>query len=1392
MEVSQSDFVTRGQALVSSGQYQEAVKVCRLGLLGRPTTVEGRVVLGQALLALKRYDEVLAEMRVALELDHSSVTAQVLKGEALLRKGDGHGALEVLGKLRSLGVADSHVAALLGEAERLVGRSPPGNASHPAVGFVSQDAAFGIDQGTKNYPAYQADDPRIDMEGDEDTGGEYTRPTSLAAPGARRRSSPVQAMAPDTLPPDPRFADRRPRGGAPQGDATPSPAMLAVGDRSGTVEVDPELEGVDLRAGEDDFGDVVAPPRNEPRLDAGNGHRDGARGSVQASTRSPRSPAIAVAIAAKKPRRAGMFKEEVSTVELGDAEMIEIDDPRPGAREHGADRKAPGPGTAVRNAVKMPSGPLDQPAAAARPMGRPQPAQALQPQLAQLIANQPHVMNVMPLPPQPQVNPRSLIAAAMPTAAAVPMPPQMQQPYPMQQPHPMQQPPMAMQQPQQPYPMQMPPHPMQSMPMQPPQMQQPLLPAGSPQAQQFHQMQQLPPHLQSSMAAAQPTIALNPVQQQSAAAVDAMFNGQDGQGPAWARATMVPGGPPPYGQGRAAPDDPRQPQPMDPQLAAMLAGQGPGGIPGGAFSGEPSASAAKPMRTGVRRGRSNLQILMWVIIGAGVIGGGVFAGFQIRSMRLRKQIAAARDRAVDLAKADTWQGWLGARDSLYSIAQASPTPDNKAALARTRAVLAYEFGDDLADAKAAIDGLGGQPSLDLDLAQAYLALARNDVKAARDAAARVKQEAPTDAAALYVSGQAALLAGDPKAAVAELRSAFEREPRPLYAVGLSRALGATSAWDDALAIIDRAPDNPAAVITKGFLLAGGGRIAAGQGTEIRAQLTKVIAEGQKPPADQPRGVSPAQVAFADLALAQVDFARNDLAAAHTDYRASLDLQLNDQRFAEDLIDTVYGIGELETARKAATLALEKWPASRRARTTLAQVWLAVGKPATALELFTKTPDAASWPKGQTVRGLARQATGEIDGARADYDAALKKLPGFEPALIARAWLDLASGEVDAAKQRIEPTFNPKTATTAMVAVYAAILRATNDPAAREKAKALLERVAVGAAGLDAARAQLELARVDRDLGDLRAARAAYAEASRGGSFDARLESGLLQIDDKDPAGGRETLEQLLKEAGDPPSAALLLETARARTLVGAHAGAADLLALAEKAPGVVRWQLERERARLALRKSDTAGAAQALERALDGCGSDLDTFILAADTISTDDKQTGVAQKLTALIPTRLRGRPEAQIIAGKLDLAAGNRQEEAEKAYNAARDALVKEKASPRRRAQAAYGLAAVAYFKRDDPSALTMLDLVIFEDPSIYPAYLFAAEITKPKDPKKALGFAQQAAALNPDSLDAWKLVGTLAAQLDNRKLLAEAISRAGELAPGSDTLRQLRRLE
>jgi tetratricopeptide (TPR) repeat protein len=855
----------------------------------------------------------------------------------------------------------------------------------------------------------------------------------------------------------------------------------------------------------------------------------------------------------------------------------------------------------------------------------------------------------------------------------------------------------------------------------------------------------------------------------------------------------APPGAPGYNPGKAGADEQtRQAHELDPQIAAMLAGSsanpntgpvGPNGLPG-AFAGAPGG--ARAARAGVRKARSRLQLLVWVLIGALVIGGGVFAGFQIRAIRLHRQIAAARDRAVDVAKADTWQGWMGARDSLYSIAQASPTVDNKAALAHARGILAYELGDGFADAKTAVDALAAESTVDLDLARAYLALAQSDAAAARAAAERAVQASSSNAAALYVSGQAALLAGDTKAALTALRAAVEREARPFYVVGLARALGASAAWDDALAAVERVRDNPGAMITKGFLLASAGRVAGPPAAELRARLAKLITDGQKPGADH---VSPAQVAFAGLAMAQVDFARNELGAAHADYVASLSANLDDQRFAEEFVETGFAIGELETARKAATRALEKWPASARTRTTLAQMSLADGKASTALELFAKHPEAATSARGQTVRGQARLATGDLDGARGDFDAALQKLPGFEPALVARAWLDLASGDVAAARQRIEPKLT-KLPTTAMATVYAAALRTSNDPADRAKAKAMLTRVVVGPPTLEVARAQLELARLERDAGDLRAARAAYTESARTGNFDARLESGLLLIDLGEPKAGHDTFELLLKEAGATATAPLLLEAARARALVGDHPGAAELLALAGKAPGLLAWQLARERGRLALRKSDTTGAAQALERAFDGCGADLDTFILAADTVSIDERQASLGQKLKSLLPTRLKGRPELEIIQGKLELAAG-KQDEAERAYSSARTALAKEKASPRRRAQADYGLAAIAYFKRDDPSAQSLLALVMSEDPTIYSAYLFAAEIAKPKEPRKALEYAEQAIAHNPDSIDGWKLVGTLADQLGQRKLLNTAIARVAILAPGSETLTLLQRL-
>ena len=59
---------------------------------------------------------------------------------------------------------------------------------------------------------------------------------------------------------------------------------------------------------------------------------------------------------------------------------------------------------------------------------------------------------------------------------------------------------------------------------------------------------------------------------------------------------------------------------------------------------------------------------------------------------------------------------------------------------------------------------------------------------------RAIKEAPSDPAALYVAGQAALLSGDIKAAVVALRGAVEHEPRPNYVVALAQARPQSKRW----------------------------------------------------------------------------------------------------------------------------------------------------------------------------------------------------------------------------------------------------------------------------------------------------------------------------------------------------------------------------------------------------------------------------------------------------------------------------------------------------------------------------------------------------------------------------------------------------------------------
>ncbi len=1304
--MSQSDFVSRGQALVASGQYQEAVKVCRLGLLGRPTTVEGRVVLGQALLALKRFDEVLAEMRVAIELDHGALGAHTLKAEALLKKGDVHAAIETLHAARAIAPADPRVLQLLGEAEH--GPKAPG-AAHPSASFVGGD--------TKHYPG-QASDPGESHDASEG----FTKPTSLSMPApASRKSAPAPKRK----------------------EPTPPEAVLAVGDKSGTVEVDPARDGVEP---EDDldFDDLAAPPsrRGAVPAPAPAAKRGAKSAKLAASAKAP--PTTSGAKKTVGNRKSPTPERRTPTLDLDpddDSDLLEIEETS-GRPSLDARR---GSSSAVRDAVKIPSGPIDVEdpvlaVARAKPRSVPPPPgsynaaigleqtmPASSMQLEGRTIPAPHgppmpMPPAAPLPPAPRVP----VAAALPTLAAVP-PPQMPQMQPMQ--------------------------PMQQMPHAPnlgATMAAPPLPYASPQ--------QLANAQRKTLAIQAPPAPLG---------TDPHYHAMPPQ---------------PYpDQGYPSQQPMMRPsEPIDPHLQMLMDGRASAGV-------MPMPMDAGAPRTGMRR-RSKLSIALWVVVGAAVIGGGVFAGFQIRSVRLQKQIAVAREHATDLAKSDTWPGWTAAEGSLASIVQASATVGNRAALARAKALIAYELDEAVADAKTAVDGLGGGGGLDGEIATAYLALAQGDPKAAKLAADAALSEAPTDPTANYVAGQATLLAGDPRAAIKLAKDALDKDPRPFFALGLARAQAAAYAWEDALATVDRAfagnADQPAAAIARAFVLADSGRLGAGLAhtTVVRAQLDKLVAESKKPTGN----ASPAQGAFAALALARVDFARGDAAAARADINAAASVGVDDQRFAEAAVETLFETGETKIGEKAARAALDNFPSSRRARILLARILLSQGVTHEALDVLAKQPD--SGPLAVAIRGQVKLAAGDVDGARIDFDAALQKQPNLEPAIVGQAWLELRSGDVEAARRLIEPRITDKGASPALAIAEAAILR-HGDDASKAKAKAILDRLSTGAAGGETPLAELELARVDRDQGLFGPARTMYASAGQAGNAEARLEGAVMAIDDRDPAGGRETLDTLLKAAGDQPSAELVLETARARMLVGDHAGAAQLLETADKLPNIVKWKLAREKGRLYLRRGDLAAATTALSTALDGCGDDTETFLLVADA-ATMETTPALGDKLKKALAERAKNSPVAQIATGKLMLQAGGKDSEAEAAYRGARETLRAQHAAARLIAQADYGLAVVAYNKSADPVALDELNSVLNGDPSLYDAYLFKADLVK--DKKVAYELAQVAVKYNPDYPRAWSVLGKLAAKNNDKATLAVAITKLEALAPTSADLNDLKKLQ
>ena len=112
--------------------------------------------------------------------------------------------------------------------------------------------------------------------------------------------------------------------------------MLEVGDKSGTVEVDPELEGIEVE-GDEDFDDLAAPPKAARPAAIGGG-----RGSVRSSKRDePEGSTVAGKVSAK-------VATPTMSLDLDEDDDVEFLETR---APEDKPKKKPSRGTSVRNAV---------------------------------------------------------------------------------------------------------------------------------------------------------------------------------------------------------------------------------------------------------------------------------------------------------------------------------------------------------------------------------------------------------------------------------------------------------------------------------------------------------------------------------------------------------------------------------------------------------------------------------------------------------------------------------------------------------------------------------------------------------------------------------------------------------------------------------------------------------------------------------------------------------------------------------------------------------------------------------------------------------------------------------------------------------------------------------
>jgi tetratricopeptide (TPR) repeat protein len=793
-------------------------------------------------------------------------------------------------------------------------------------------------------------------------------------------------------------------------------------------------------------------------------------------------------------------------------------------------------------------------------------------------------------------------------------------------------------------------------------------------------------------------------------------------------------------------------------------------------------------KVGRKKGKKKSKVLFYVLLALAlpVIGGGVYLGFKIRELRLDRRITAVERNAAALEKKDTYGVYLRARDEYKRIVDARSNAATRAAFARMQAAIAAEFGEELDEASTAVDALGDYDSADAAVARAYLAIAKSDPAAAKEHVGHLEKTYPDEPFAGYLRGRVAMLSGDAQAAAEHFRSALgPTQQRPVVYIRLGEAEVESKQLNEAkfrfAHVIEVVPGHPAAIIARARLMSRGELPAEG---DPENALEGLIAEGKKAASEQELGVAPKQIAWANLALAEVKLAREkpeDAKAALSNAQAAR--PTNDLQFSETLIDILLRVGQMKAAEDEARHTVSKWPERVGPRVVLAQVALERDRPQEVIEALKDVADLSEYPEALAVRGRAHLALGDIKAAKEDLDAALTAQPGHADALLARAEVDLKEGQTAAVVKRLKDMYNDS-ADPALGIIYASALRREGE---RGKARGILQMLVKQP---DSGKAQLELARLERDEGNYKAARAAYSEAIKKlpSGVDARLEAALLALDTGDVSGAKETMVKLVDDFAD--SGRVLVEAARIYAMTGALDEANKLLDKAQDISSAPRWRIARERGRVHLRRREASAAVTELSRAVSLKSDDGETRLLLIDAHLASENSGAARSTKDDVLNRResFEGLWVSQMAVGRWNLY-NDLLGEALKAFSEAKKILTKEKASPRLMASTHYWIGRVYYYDDKLKASQKQLEKAVKLNPAHFDAHLFLGLVHyDAKRWRTAAKSFQASVDLQPESNPAtYFYMGECWYNAKNWRASKKAFKKYVKLDPSGDLVRE-----